>query len=234
MNPFHWIADPDATGVGVAFTSDALNLGDRQDPEARAEAFAALSGLIGVPIAVVGQVHGRDVVEVDSVPQAALVDLTASTADALVTGRRGIGLAVRVADCLPVLFAAGDGRAVAAAHAGRVGLLDGVLTATVDALRRYTQAPLRAWLGPHICGSCYEVPEAMAVDAAHRLGIPVARTSRGTPAIDLAAGARAQLEALGVAVTRVGACTLHGHGLHSHRRGPDAGRQAGVVWLPTR
>lgn len=231
MTLFHWIDGPDAHGVGAAFTSDELDLGDRQPPAARAGAYQRLSDALGVPVAVVSQVHGRDVVIVDEVPHAgALLDLTAQHADALVTTRRGIGLAVRVADCMPVLFAAVDGSAIAAAHAGRNGLLGGVLSATVAALRECTTAPLRAWLGPHICGACYEVPADMAADAVVRLGTLPTATSWGTPSIDLAAGAAAQLEALGVRLERVGSCTLHGEGLHSHRRGPEAGRQVGVVW----
>lgn len=235
MSIFHWIADPDADGVGVAFTSDALDLGDRQPAADRARAFAALAAELGVPIAVVSQVHGREVVTVAEVPEApALLDLTGNRADALVTTRRGVGLAVRVADCLPVLLAASDGSAIAAAHAGRTGLLAGVLPATVAALRTHSDAPLRAWVGPHICGACYEVPEELAADAAARLGTPRTRTSWGTPSIDLGAGAAAQLDALGVAVVAAGECTLHGSGLHSHRRGAEAGRQVGVVWLPDR
>lgn len=229
MSLFHWFADPDATGVGVAFTSDALDLGDRQSAGSRAAAFGVLSDALGVPIAIIDQVHGRDVLVVDDVPEGALLD-TRHRADALVSTRPGLAVAVRVADCLPVLFAALDGSAVAAAHAGRPGLLAGVLPATVAALRQQTRAPLRAWLGPHVCGGCYEVPEEMAADAGACLGTPRTRTTWGTPSIDLAAGALAQLADLGVEVERVGECTLHGRGLHSHRRGPEAGRQVGVVW----
>lgn len=233
MSLFHWIADPGADGVGVAFTSDVLDLGDRQPEASRAAAYATLADGLGVPVAVVAQVHGRDVVVVDAVTaQDGLVDLTTHQADALVTTLRGVGLAVRVADCLPVLLAATDGSAIAAAHAGRNGLLAGVLPATVAALRERTDAPLRAWVGPHICARCYEVPDEMASDAAARLGTPRTSTGWGTPSIDLAAGAVAQLEALGVATEEVGDCTLHGEGLHSHRRGAEAGRQVGVVWRP--
>lgn len=231
MTLFHWFADPDASGVGVAFTSDALDLGDRQQPQARSAAFARLSGRLGVPLVVVAQVHGRDVLVVEESPAAGdLLDLTHVRADAIVTTRRGLGLAVRVADCLPVLFAATDGSAIAAAHAGRVGLLEGVLPATVDALRARTASPLRAWLGPHACGACYEVPEAMAAAASARLGTPRSMTSWGTPSIDLAAGALAQMAELGVSATVVGGCTLHGSRLHSYRRTADAARQVGVVW----
>lgn len=228
---FHHRSGPDATGVGVAFTSAVLDLGDRQDAAARARAFAALSDALGVGIAIARQVHGDTVVEA-SVPAAArgAVDLGVE-ADAILTTRPGLGVAVRVADCVPILLAAVDGSAVAAVHAGRAGLLAGVIARAIEGLRGITDAPLRGWVGPHICGACYEVPPTMARQAASDLGVPAATTRWGTAGIDLGAAARRQLEAGGVSVTVVPGCTLTSPGLHSHRRDPAAGRQVGVVWI---
>lgn len=225
--------DPDATlGVGVAFTSADLDLGDRQDAGARAAAYARLGAALGVPIAAVSQVHGSDVVRATAGPGASgLVDLTARRADALVTTQPGLAVAVRVADCVPICVAATDGSAVAAVHAGRNGLLRGVIGAAVAELRSVTDAELVAWVGPHVCGRCYEVPDDMARDAAARLGTPVPTTRWGTLGIDLGAAARTQLEAGGVRVTEVGGCTLEERHLHSHRRDADrAGRMVGLVW----
>lgn len=160
-----------------------------------------------------------------------MIDLTATQADALVTTQPGIGLAMRVADCVPILLADAAGSVVAAVHAGREGLLAGVIGAAVAVVRERTDAPVRAWVGPHICGACYEVPDAMAKDAAARLGVGVPTTRWGTLGIDLGGAARHQLEQRGVAVAEVGACTLTGEHLHSHRRNPAAGRLAGIVWL---
>lgn len=224
--------DPDARlGVGVAFTSDRLDLGDRQSAGPRAAAYAQLAEGLGVPIAVVGQVHGRAVVEVGAEPAASgLVDLTTQQADALVTTEPGLGVAVRVADCVPICLATADGASVAAVHAGRNGLLEGVIAASAAALRRHSGADLLAWVGPHVCGSCYEVPAAMATDAADRLGVAPATTRWGTPAIDLTRATLAQLRDAGADTTIVEGCTLHGSGLHSHRGG-STGRQVGVAWL---
>ncbi len=228
--------DPGTDGVGVAFTSAALDLGDAPGAPARTAAFAALADALGVPVAVVSQVHGADVAHVRRPHGASgLVDLTAVRADALVTGDEGLALAVRVADCVPVLFADPDAGVVAAAHAGRRGLVAGVLAATVHAMRDLgAQAP-RAWLGPHLCAGCYEVPDDLAAEFASATGVPVGRTRWGTAAIDQRAAALAQLAALGVAVEDVSACTLEHAGLHSHRRDAvRAGRQAGVVWRDRR
>ncbi len=226
--------DPDAQlGVGVAFTSADLDLGDRQDAEARSRAYARLADALGVPVAVAAQVHGADVLHVQGSGTAddGLVDLTDHRADALVTATRGVALAVRVADCVPICLAAADGSAVAAVHAGRQGLLDGVIGAAVAELRSLTDAPLLAWVGPHVCGTCYEVPDAMAADAAGRLGTEVPTTRWGTRGIDLGAGARRQLEVAGVEVTELGACTLEDDRLHSHRRDAErSGRMVGLVW----
>ena len=225
--------DPDATGVGVAFTSAALDLGERQDPASRHRAYRALSDALGVPVAIAAQVHGADVLRVEAVPGGTgLVDLTAHRADALVTTLPGVALAVRVADCVPICVAATDGSAVAAVHAGRNGLLGGVVPAAVSALRELTDADLTAWVGPHVCAACYEVPHAMAEDAADRLGVPVPMTRWGTEGIDLGAAARLQLEGAGVAVTEVAPCTLEHEDLHSHRRDAErAGRMVGLVWI---
>lgn len=224
--------DPDALlGAGVAFTSAALDLGDRQDSDARRAAFGRVSGALGVPVAIVAQVHGASVVRLDaSAADAGLIDLTEHRADALVATARGVAIAVRVADCVPICVAAADGSAVAAIHAGREGLLAGVIGAAVAEVRRVTGARLRAWIGPHVCGACYEVPDAMALDAAERLGVTAPRTTRGTLGIDLGGAARRQLGASGVAVTGVGGCTVTDPRLHSHRGG-SPGRMAGIAWL---
>ena len=227
---FRYLRDPDADGVGVAFTSAALDLGDA----AGARDWPVLVAGLGVPCAIVRQVHTAEVVHVgEGDPDASgRLDLTAHEADALVTSRRGVGLAVRVADCVPVLFADAAGTVVGAAHAGRPGLLAGVIAACVGELRRHTQAPLRAWIGPHVCAACYELPPEMAAETTRRLGVPPTMTAWGTPSLDLTAAALAQLAAEGIDSEVVGGCTREDRGLHSHRRdGAASGRLAGIVWL---
>ena len=80
--------------------------------------------------------------------------------------------------------------------------------------------------------ACYEVPAEMAADAQQRIPGAATTTSRGSPAIDLGAGARIQLSELGVEVRAMDPCTLTSPSLFSHRGdGPDSGRQVGVIWL---
>jgi YfiH family protein len=177
------------------------------------------------------QVHGSDVHVVDR----AWLDARhtdPAVADALVTDLAGVALVVRVADCVPVLLADVERGVVGAAHAGRPGLVAGVVSATVAALRDLGAERLTAWVGPHVCGACYEVPEQMRADVAAVVPEAYAETSWGTPSVDVGAGVRAQLAAAGVEVVDASRCTREDEDLYSYRRqGVESGRLAGLVWV---
>jgi YfiH family protein len=172
------------------------------------------------------QVHG------DRVHEAGTQSAARPRADALVTRDPGVVLMVRAADCVPVLLVASDVGAIGAAHCGRLGLVAGVVPRTVDRLRDWGAASISAWVGPHICGSCYEVPAQMQQEVAGVVPESRATTSWGTPSLDLGAGVRAQLERAGVTVSDVSRCTRESPDLYSFRRdGSAAGRQAGLIRL---
>ncbi len=80
-------------------------------------------------------------------------------ADALVTDRPGVLLAVLTADCQPVLFADPGAKVVGAAHAGWRGAVDGVLEATIDAMESLgaRRSNITAVIGPTISQPAYEV-----------------------------------------------------------------------------
>ncbi|PRY17541.1 peptidoglycan editing factor PgeF [Kineococcus rhizosphaerae] len=205
-----------------------LNLGDHVgDDPSRVQAHReALRRSVGADALVVPrQVHGADVVEVVSPP--ALVP----TADALFTRVPGIAVAVVVADCVPVLLADVRAGVVGVAHAGRPGLVAGVVPALVRALRAVGATDLVAAVGPSICGACYEVPQQMAEDVATVVPAARARTRRGTPAVDVAAGVLAQLAALQVPARDATRCTAEHDDLFSYRRDGSTGRSGGVVVL---
>lgn len=227
--------DLGTAGVGVVFTSADRDLGDAQDAAARTRAVAALAGDLGAPVALVRQAHGREVATVDdSVVRAGsrpLIELAGVEADGLVTAVRGVALAIRVADCVPVLLADEDAGIAGAAHAGRAGVVAGVVEAVAESMGRLGAATLTAWVGPHICGGCYEVPDEMAAHFAAATGVPPTRTRWGSAGIDLQAAVVRQLERIGASVTAHDACTLTSKSLHSHRRDGRAGRQAGLIWL---
>jgi len=193
-------------------------------PGAVLEARALLTAAVGLDLddLVVGtQVHGADVARVGRA-QAGRGARDAGSAlpgvDALVTAEAGVGLAVLAADCIPLALV-DPGRAVAAVHAGRAGLEAGVVPAALAALREAGAATGRpelgvvALIGPAIGGCCYEVEAELAARVARRVPGAAATTRWGTPALDLPAGAQAQLHAAGVErVEHVGGCTGCGGG----------------------
>ncbi|MDX6299964.1 MAG: purine-nucleoside/S-methyl-5-thioadenosine phosphorylase / adenosine deaminase [Nocardioidaceae bacterium] len=158
--------------------------------------------------------------------------------DALVTRLPGVALLVRVADCVPLLLADPDAGVVAAVHAGRPGLAAGVVPAALRAMRDQGATRVTAWVGPHVCGGCYEVPDTMRAEVAQVVPASWAETSWGTPALDIGAGVRAQLlsgEVDGVEVADVrdvARCTVEDDDLYSYRRqGRESGRLGGLVWM---
>jgi len=225
-------------GVWVAFTDAgagnlALHVGDDPaDVVRRRELLAAEAGLAD-GFQYMNQVHGSAVAYIGDAPAATAGSLGPGgpTADAMVSSGRP--LAVMVADCVPVVLAGetAAGRPVlAVAHAGRPGVAGGVIPATVARMRAEGAGNIRAWIGPSICGSCYEVPEGMRTDVAAAVPATWCTTSWGAPGLDLPAGARSQLEGDGVTVEYSGPCTLETDGLFSYRGDPDTGRFAGLVW----
>lgn len=212
--------------VDVAFTDSSLDLqGLREDFP---DLLARVEGTIGVPLARLSQVHGDEVLVVDSpMPLGRAPD-----GDALVTTTRGLGLMVRVADCVPLVLADAEAGVVGAVHSGRPGLVLDIATRTVEVMRAQGATEIVAWVGPHVCGRCYEVPEQMRAEVSAVVPDAYSETSWGTPALDIGAGVRAQLAREGVEVVDVAGCTLEERGLHSYRRdGAAAGRFAGLVWL---
>jgi len=221
-------------GVSAAPYAE-LNLGGAvgDDPEAvrtnRARA-AARFGLDPARVVWMRQVHGREVVVVDEPWGTG----PAPEADAVVTARRGLALAVLTADCTPVLLADPVAGIAAAVHAGRPGMAAGVVPAAVAAMVRLGAAPARilARTGPAVCGRCYEVPEAMRAEIAAREPAAHGITSWGTPAVDVTAAVNAQLARLGVRHREQSqVCTLESADHFSYRRDRTTGRLASYVWL---
>lgn len=227
----------DAGRVDLAFTDrhggvsappfDSLDLaGSRtgREEELRTN-LARLAEGFGVDgFATMTQVHGAEVCSV------AVAGRVARPCDALVTTVPDVALCVRVADCAPVVLADRSTGVVAVAHAGRTGVAAGVVPAAVVAMRETGADRIDAWVGPHVCGGCYEVPAAMRDELAAVVPAAYACTTWGTPSVDIGAAVRSQLEAGGCTVHDVAVCTQESPVLYSHRRdGAGAGRFAGIV-----
>lgn len=232
-----WLPVDLGPGVDAGFvrTNVSLVVGDlevaRRTRTVLAEAFGT--------VRFVRQVHGTGVHEVGTDPGAAPEVGREPEADAVVAGP-GVAVGVLVADCVPVLLADPVAKVVGAVHAGRRGLLAGVVEAALAAVAARGSRPedLRAVVGPAICGQCYEVPADVRDEVAAVVPGTASTTSWGTPALDLPAGVRHRLAAAGVAdVTDLGMCTLTDGAWFSHRawtaRDRPPGRLAGVVRLRT-
>ncbi len=217
----------------------SLNLGGAvgDDAASVSENRRRFAAALGASPVWLRQVHGVNVLHLRS---AQPLD---ERADAAWTTARGLACTVQVADCLPVLFAAADGSAVAAAHAGWRGLVAGVLEATLQALHTgaaVAPAEVHAWLGPCIGPRQFEVGVdvllAFGQDPAH----PDAQAFVWRPRPDGAARwlanlqhlAALRLAAAGVTqVSRAQACTVEDDSsFFSFRRDGVTGRMAAAVW----
>ena len=144
----------------------------REPQLSSADDWRRLGGLLGVAEVVTShQVHGRDVASCRrGAPRAS----ARQDADVLVSDDPGVAVAVRAADCVPLLLADSRTGAVAAVHAGWRGTAAGAATAAVHALaREFGSNPddLIAAIGPSIGACCYEVG-ADLVDAFAAAGHP--------------------------------------------------------------
>jgi YfiH family protein len=179
---------------------------------------------IELPVAWLKQIHGANWLE----GTAGCV----GEADALVTDRPELALAISTADCVPVVLAT-SGR-LAAVHAGWRGIVAGVIGEVASALETASRATT-AWIGPAIGPCCYEVgPDVeQSVAASATRSCVVAQTGSGRTHLDLQAAVHHQLERAGVtAIDVVRACTHCRPDLHSFRRdGAGAGRNLTFAWL---
>jgi polyphenol oxidase len=213
----------------------SLNLGagvgDNPAAVAANRELAAAGCAAGRPgIAWMRQVHGREVRYADQ----QWPEREPAECDAVYTDVPGQILGVLVADCVPVLLADPAAGLAGAAHAGRAGLVAGVVPALVTAMAGAGARPerMRAAIGPAICGGCYEVPAELRDRVSAEVPAAWCSTRAGTPGLDIAAGVRAQLQAAGVtAVEHDARCTRESAELYSYRRDGVTGRFAGLVWL---
>ena len=158
-------------------------------------------------------------------------------ADAATTSKPGVVLAILTADCLPVVFAARDGSEIAAAHAGWPGLSQGMLEATLAAMRA-PPADVVAWIGPCAGPLRYEVGRNVFqafVDPDPDAAAAFVPTREGHWLANLPTLARRRLAAAGM-----DAADIHGGDLctlsepdrfFSHRRDGRSGRIATLAWI---
>ena len=224
----------------------SLNFSSREGDQLERvrENWRRLESAAGLPArgwALLSQVHGARVERIAAGGPSCHHRRNHPEADAMATDRQGLVLGVLTADCLPVVLAVPGAGAIAIAHAGWRGTLEGVLPAAVRelcALAGAVPADVVAALGPAIGACCYRVGEEVHEafrgrwGAAHARGI-LARDSGGWR-LDLQAANRRQLREVGVparAVTAVPLCTSCREDLFfSYRRdGRRSGRMLNFV-----
>lgn len=194
---------------------------------------ARASAFLPSPPVWLEQVHGKVVVSIDA-NDVETARTRPPVADAALTRLTDVPLAVRIADCLPVLLADDAGTVVAIAHAGWRGLAAGVLEATVAAMAE-KPASLVAWLGPSIGPRAFEVGhdvrDAFCGGDAGALAHFVP-TREGKWLADLPALARRRLAAANVTrVTGGDQCTWsNASRFFSYRRDRTSARMAAFVW----
>jgi polyphenol oxidase len=225
-----------------AFTARDLSPGSGV---AEDQAWAALASHLGVAsssLSRLNQVHGCRTVAIDT--DAARTRSTGlADADALASNRPDVALAVKAADCVPILLADRRGRGVAAVHAGWRGTAQAIVARAVETLRERYQiepASIVAAIGPSIGACCYEVgPDVRA--GFETMGIDGASLERWfTPGagdrlqLDLWRANREQLEDGGVPAESIHIARLctacHVSCFFSYRReGTRAGRMIAAI-----
>lgn len=191
--------------------------------------FGVRGAVAPAPLVRPKQVHGC------AVAQVVAGGAWPAEADAIVCTVPGVSIAVATADCVPLLVATQDGRAVAAIHAGWRGLAAGIVAEGIAGLRAAAPgAPLVAVIGPSIGACCYEVDAPVVSRLAARFGDAIwpalSPTRPGHHRLDLSSLVRMDLARAGLASGAIGALTgtcTHCDPVrfHSYRRdGAEAGR----------
>ncbi|MFT4014825.1 MAG: peptidoglycan editing factor PgeF [Paracoccus sp. (in: a-proteobacteria)] len=199
---------------------------------------AEAMGLAPNRLATVNQVHSAAVAILgdDDEP----TDFRNFSADALVTARPGVALAVLTADCQPILLADRDAGVIGAVHAGWKGALAGVIEATVGAMADLGATRIRAVIGPCISQAAYEVgddfmDQILAEDPDHHRFF--AAGPNGRPMFDLPGFGLMRLREAGVEAEWTRHCTyadperFYSYRRATHQRQADYGRLISVIAL---
>jgi YfiH family protein len=199
--------------------------------------FAGKSGP-GRTYAVNKQVHDANIIEIEPNHQN-----VQTPADGIWTKEKGKTVAVRTADCLPVLFADRNGTMVMAVHAGWRGLCAGILSRAVDLFKDEGIATndIIAAIGPAISRERYEVgPEVINAFYESPIKLPEAAASLCVAKgkgdrwyLDLQTGAMANLMIKGLGPEQISLlqiCTFSDDRYFSYRReGKNVG--SNISWI---
>lgn len=156
----------------------------------------------------------------------------AHKADGIISTGKKTALAVRVADCIPVIIWNAKTRCIGAFHAGWRGLKQEILTHGLlkqFELTRYDRENYRAWIGPHICGSCYRVSMEFIKENFPAYGSALVRNSDKSYGLDLKSIACLQLIRAGLLSGHIfcsAECTCEDFRFPSYRRDGENAKRA--------
>lgn len=215
-----------------------LHVGDV--PETVMARRLALAAHHGISPVWMKQIHGTQCARLNAT-HASNPPEDAVVADAAYTTEPGVAAVIMTADCLPVLLTDHRGRAVAAAHCGWRGLLDGILEQVLSAFAAdgLLDGPLHAWLGPCIGPESFEVGAEVydaycRADPLHAVAFKSLDGSANKWMADLQVLAVQRLQRHAeVVVDRDLRDTFRHPNLNSFRRNRITGRQASLIWLDT-
>lgn len=235
-------------GVAHAFSTrraggrSDFDLGSARDPSEevrdRRSRFLAAAGINGFAPLILNQVHGTGFIRVTT----GVAPVPSADGAYRVQGEPArLVPTVRTADCVPVVIAERDGRAVAAVHVGWRGTAAGAAAGAVSSLMREGIHPSRlsVALGPAIGKCCYEVGADVAAAVARSVGsearsVRIPSQVSGRYYLDLITANRLQLETAGVSADSIAEapwCTRCRSDLFfSYRRdGRTAGRMMAAI-----
>ncbi len=163
-------------GVGTGEATASLNLvpGELEDESVTRENLRLFSEAVGFSLSrlvSLRQVHSARVLRVSGADAGkGLTVFADDTADGYVTAERGLFIAVRTADCVPILLCDPESGVVGALHAGWRGTFAGIAPAGVERMEEAgaDRRRIRAVIGPSIAGPCYETGEEVRDAASDR------------------------------------------------------------------
>jgi len=176
------------------------------------------------------QVHEADVIDVITHSDKAYI------ADAAITRKNNLALAVMTADCLPILLSNKEGSEVAVIHGGWKPLVKNIIVKTLSKMESSSQ-DIYAWLGPCISQPYFEVGSEVKdkfITQDHSFSPAFSQSNKKNHFLaDLHEIARIQLKKAGVnEIFSLPHCTYsQSQDYFSYRRDVITGRMASIIMI---
>jgi len=200
----------------------SFRFGD-ENQSLRSRAFVAGSlGIDPARIVFLKQVHGSQVISIESIPPEGRIGCLAE-ADGMATSLGAVALGILVADCVPVFIVDPSTPAIALVHAGWRGTAAQIAKNAIEVMRNNYRTKVDrclAWIGPSIGPCCFEVGPEVTAEFEKAFERPFASH------IDLREVNKQILMREGLpedAIDVFEGCTCCGEGFFSHRRATHAG-----------